>query len=296
MRRPLLLAFALVLAGAGIGRAQAMTFERGRTEDGRPTLVLQGRIVPGDAGKLQAALRGAPANVLFVLNSPGGAVLDGRDMGRIIRARGGAVLVPGRAVCASACFLLFAGGTDRRAEPGAMIGVHSASVSGGGENTGTLGTTTLMAREAGAYGVPPAITGRMVTTKPGDMAWLSRDELESMGARIAARAGGSGTEVQPGSPGGAPSDWTAGFEAGRSRQACAVAGRSEDWRLGCRSGERSAGAGVAASSGGGGASAWSQGFDAGRSGGGCEAAPAGVGVSGEWLAGCRSGRRAAGGE
>ena len=90
-----------------------------------------------------------------MLNSPGGAVLDGRDIARMIRARGGSMLVPARAVCASACFLLFAAGRDKYAEPGAMIGVHSASVSGGNENRSTLGTTTLMAREAAHMVFPP---------------------------------------------------------------------------------------------------------------------------------------------
>ncbi len=287
----------------------ALTFEPGRTDDGRPTLALQGRILPGDAARFRAALARSGPVSLFVLNSPGGAVLDGRDIARMIRARSGSTLVPARAVCASACFLLFAAGREKYAEPGAMIGVHSASVSGGGENTSTLGTTTLMAREAAAYGVPAAITGRMVTTQPGQMAWLNRAELEAMGAQVTARAGGSGTSVSPGSSGNAPSDWTAGFEFGRQQgpaAACAppepVADRA-DWVLGCRSGQRSGQAAVAAPVARGGETAggetdWSRGFDAGRAGprgadaASCDAPPAGVANARDWMAGCRAGLRA----
>lgn len=298
-------ALALLLAD---GEARALTFDRGRAEDGRPTLAVQGRIVPGDAERFRAAVSGAPANLLVVLNSPGGAVIDGRDIGRIIRARGFSTLVPARAVCASACFMMFAAGRNKLAEPGAMIGVHSASVSGGAENTSTLGTTTLMARETGAYGVPPAITGRMVTTRPGDMAWLDRAELEAMGAQVAGRAGGSGTRVEPGSPGGAPSDWTVGFEAGRRLGAggecqppVAIAAKP-DWVLGCRSGQRSGNAGVApgpsARVGADSGSDWSRGFDAGRAGGeaACASVPSAAANAGDWRAGCRSGQRAGGRE
>ncbi|MBV9654172.1 MAG: hypothetical protein JOZ42_06375 [Acetobacteraceae bacterium] len=299
-------ALAVLALPLASGAARALTFEPGRTADGRPTLALQGPIRPGDAERFRAALARAPDVSLFVLNSPGGAVLDGRDIARTIRARGGSTLVPARAVCASACFLLFAAGREKHAEPGAMIGVHSASVAGGGENTSTLGTTTLMAREAAAYGVPAQITGRMVTTQPGQMAWLNRAELEAMGAVVDARAGGSGATVAPGSSGAAPSDWTAGFEAGRRGDTCdapASARDRADWLLGCRSGARSGQAGVlpAATRDGAGETDWSRGFDAGRarpSGSDaalCASPPAGVGNAGEWAAGCRSGLRAGGG-
>ncbi len=307
MRALLLGCIAVLLA---FRPAHALTVDPGHTEDGTPTLALQGRILPGDAARFRAALARSPSVPLFVLNSPGGAVLDGRDIARLIRARGGSTLVPARAVCASACFLLFAAGREKYAEPGAMIGVHSASVAGGGENTSTLGTTTLMAREASAYGVPAAITGRMVTTQPGQMAWLNRAELEAMGAEVTARAGGSGASVQPGSPGNAPSDWTAGFEAGR-QQGAAVAcappnavGDRADWVLGCRSGQRSGQAAVTAPLATGGEAAagetdWARGFDVGRAlprgsdaAARCDEAPAGLANARDWSAGCRSGLRA----
>ena len=146
-------------------------------EPGKVALLMQGEIQPDDAARLRALrLPEGQRIALVVLNSPGGAVVAGRDMARFLRTKGVPVLVPKNAVCASACFLLFAGAATKIAEPGARIGVHSASVSGGRENTDTLGITTLMAREAAAYGVPPAITGRMVTTKPGmvSSSWPTR--------------------------------------------------------------------------------------------------------------------------
>ncbi|MBN9562155.1 MAG: ATP-dependent Clp protease proteolytic subunit [Alphaproteobacteria bacterium] len=149
----------------------------------RYALLLQGHIVAGDAARLSELLRGANF-VALLLNSPGGSVLEARAMAGAIRALHVPVVVPAHAVCASACFMLFAAAHDKVAQPGARIGVHSASASGGNETLSTLGVTTLMAREAARDGVPAVITGRMVTTAPGEVAWLTSGELQQMGVRI----------------------------------------------------------------------------------------------------------------
>ncbi len=41
--------------------------------------------------------------------------------------------------------------------------------------------TTLLARDAAACGVPPGILGKLVTTHPGRITWLSHADLTSMG-------------------------------------------------------------------------------------------------------------------
>jgi hypothetical protein len=171
----------------------------------------------------------------------------------------------------------------------------------------TLGVTTLMAREAAAYGVPSGITGRMVTTRPGQMAWLTRAELEAMGVRVIDRQGAAGGRVAPGSARGAPSDWTRGFEHGRSGgedAACTPPsgiGDQADWRLGCESGRRAQSASVAGPRprlAGKGPSDWSLGFDHGRAGGAsadCAAPGQDVADPADWTRGCESGRKAGGG-
>jgi hypothetical protein len=63
-----------------------------------------------------------------------------------------------------------------------MIGVHSASFEGN-ENGDSLMLDTAMARKARAFGVPPDVIGRMVTTEPSDMAWLTAGELQEMDVR-----------------------------------------------------------------------------------------------------------------
>ncbi len=50
----------------------------------------------------------------------------------------------------------------------------------GQESPTSMGFTTAFARDAAAYGVPPAIIGKLVQTTPGRMAWLTPDDLKPM--------------------------------------------------------------------------------------------------------------------
>ncbi|HKY94433.1 MAG TPA: hypothetical protein VJL84_03965 [Kiloniellales bacterium] len=63
---------------------------------------------------------------VVVFDSPGGLVLEAIELGRYLRERGIATLVPDEALCASACPLAYAGGVERAAGPRAWIGVHRA--------------------------------------------------------------------------------------------------------------------------------------------------------------------------
>jgi hypothetical protein len=63
---------------------------------------------------------------VVVFDSPGGLVLEAIELGRYLRERGIATLVPDEALCASACPLAYAGGVEREAGPRAWIGVHRA--------------------------------------------------------------------------------------------------------------------------------------------------------------------------
>ncbi len=261
-------------------------------------LLLQGHIVDGDVARLRRAL-GQGGFAAIVLNSPGGSVVEARDMARLIRNLNVPVVVPQRAVCASACFLLFAAGSDKVVEPGAMIGVHSASVAGGNETMSSLGVTTLMAREAARYGVPAGITGRMVTTAPGQMAWLSGADLQGMGARVAPTRAAGGAAVLPGSGAATPSDWTRGFEQGQrgAGEDCSpppAIGNPADFRLGCASGQRSGTARVTSVPSG--KSDWTRGFEYGRARGAtadCSSPEPAVSAPRDWSLGCASGQRSA---
>ena len=308
---PLPVVLAALIAAASWSNARAMRMELVPIKGtATASLVAQGRIEAGDVTHLRALLHGVKSGekiAAIVLNSPGGSVAEAQSMARIIYTAPVPVIVPGHALCASACFLMFAAGRHREVEPGALIGVHSASVSGGRETGQTLGATTLMARAVAAYGVPASITGRMVTTAPGQMAWLDRDELRAMGVRIVSRQAAPRGDSVPGSARAHPSDWTQGFEQGRTLVAgetCAQppnVSDPEDFALGCASGIASPGARAAAVSPVSRArpsvrvSDWSRGFAYGRARGPharCEKPDPAVAKPADWSLGCKSGRSA----
>jgi hypothetical protein len=146
-------------------------------------LSMSGSIVLGDFYRLTDFEKSHRTFGGGILNSEGGNVFEAERLAEVIHGEGGVVIVPDGAVCASACFLLFAAGRNRVAGPTALIGVHSVSVSGD-ETPAALGLTTSLARVAAAYGVPPSIIGKLVTTPPGRITWLSRVDLTSMGVKV----------------------------------------------------------------------------------------------------------------
>lgn len=149
---------------------------------GNETVILraEGRIVAGDAERFRQALRAHPGReVVLAISSQGGALFEADEMAAAIARFRITVIIPQNGVCASACFLLFAASPTRIMDATARIGVHSVSMEGR-ENMDTLAVTTAFARAAGSYGVPSNIIGRLVVTPPGEMAWLTPEELRAM--------------------------------------------------------------------------------------------------------------------
>lgn len=182
---------ALGVASTGIARpAQAMQFDVATMKDGGVAVDARGEIHTGDLRVLKASIARIPGGrmpVLMVVDSPGGSVSEGVELAEFIRMNRIAVAVPSSSKCASACFLLLAAAPRRAAGTNALVGVHSASI-GGRESKDAMATTTAMARIAGSYGVPPAILGKMVQSTPGQMEWLTHDDLLSMGVKIYAES------------------------------------------------------------------------------------------------------------
>lgn len=108
--------------------ADAMTFAERRL-GGLTVVAAAGKIVPGDTARLRAFLAGRTiSGATILLDSPGGVLGEALDMGRLLRDRRLGTRVATGAECASACVFVFAGGVVREAEPGALLGVHTASL------------------------------------------------------------------------------------------------------------------------------------------------------------------------
>jgi hypothetical protein len=158
--------------------------------DRRRALAISGTIGAASAGWLRQRLDEAhlTAGDLVLLSSPGGNLDQALIMGEIIRSRGLATAVGTadasgsmtRSYCASACVLVYAGGTPRYGIEGSMLGVHRFTTSLPGRDpvaeaqriTGTvLSYMTKM-------GVASAVVEAMSATR--EVRWLSPTEALAM--------------------------------------------------------------------------------------------------------------------
>ncbi len=204
MRRPLLILVGAAVSGIFFQNAHAMDFRYVATDGAAGVIVAAGQINLGDDERLHdyvARLHPGTTVVGMVLESPGGNLREGVYLATTIRNSRIATGVFDRAECASACFLMFAAGSHRTVGPHARIGVHSASHSGEDDPVAQA-VTTLMARKAADLGVPSDIIGRMVTTPPSQIAWLTPDELAEMHVEVLTADSDSyrpGSALSPGS-------------------------------------------------------------------------------------------------
>ena len=169
--------------------------------NGHIVLHLTGRIDSRDAvlfdasvGKLTAA--GKRIDVVS-LNSTGGQLGEGALIAGVIKGLRLATRVEDGAVCASACFLLFAAGEPRTAHPNSFIGVHKAADNDGRETYKSREATRAMVEFARQLGVPSTITDKMGRTPSDSLEWLSARDLRSMGATVSKKYQPSNETVQP---------------------------------------------------------------------------------------------------
>lgn len=162
-------------------------------------IVLEGEIDTGAPARVAEALRQAGSDGADVfISSPGGNLLAGMQIGRLIRQTGGNThigtlaadpsntfggkpgvkRVPGR--CLSACSLAFLGGVYRYATKGSEYGVHRFSSSSGPLES-DLDTGQIVAATVAAYiremEVDPALFDLMVREGKDRILTLSNAEL-----------------------------------------------------------------------------------------------------------------------
>jgi len=86
---------------------------------------LSGGMPFGTAAAFKVLIDSAPMIETVHLNSVGGRIAEGKEIGKIIRAR--ELQTYTRKNCESACTLAFLGGNNRFIAPGGRLGFHSAS-------------------------------------------------------------------------------------------------------------------------------------------------------------------------
>ncbi len=112
------LAVAAAVASVVAQPADAATITRIETgKPGTAAFLFHGQIVAGDGDRMSTALRKLPQGtaVTVILESPGGLVSEGLNLGALFHAAKVTTIVKGGgAICYSACALAFLGGRDAR--------------------------------------------------------------------------------------------------------------------------------------------------------------------------------------
>jgi len=178
----------LSLALAAGSRAEAASLNTLLTEKGT-MIALKGEITREDANTLEILIRAANAHGGAVrglqLDSTGGNLIGGIRLARLVRGHGDlSTAVVHGATCASACFLVFAAGREKFAGHTSFIGIHGAGDKLGRVTEESEEATRAMAHLCKQLGVPSPITEKLIATPPGEIVWLSSEELQSMGASL----------------------------------------------------------------------------------------------------------------
>lgn len=144
----------------------------------------EGTIDPGAAGRFADEIEARGTYIKFVsLNSPGGSVDDAIAISKLIREKAIATKVEEKALCASSCPIVFAGGVTRLAEKDAVVGVHqvfNASVARPSPDQAMASAqaiTARVARHLDQMGIGAGLWIHALETPPNQLYYLTPAEM-----------------------------------------------------------------------------------------------------------------------
>lgn len=161
-------------------------------------IIIEGEIVAGDYAKFEKMVMQIFNPGTVWLASPGGDLAEAIKIGRLVRELKLSVWVPSKnglffpmvnskqnAVCASACFFIYAAGVDRRGE---ILGIHRPYFSMAAYQRMGLDEAayrqSMATKNAGEYlkemGVSSAIIERMNNIGSEKIVWLNENEVSDM--------------------------------------------------------------------------------------------------------------------
>ncbi|WP_156174395.1 hypothetical protein [Hoeflea sp. IMCC20628] len=122
-----------------------------------------------------------PPQTIVSLESPGGSLLAGIEIGKVIAASSFATSVQG--VCASSCALVWLAGAPRILAPSAKVGFHLAYKSDMDKTESGAGNALVGSYVTG-LGFGDNVVRYITSAAPGDMQWLSSRDSDLLGIDI----------------------------------------------------------------------------------------------------------------
>ncbi len=148
--------------------------------DGIDLISINGTFADGDDAAFRR-LASESDRAVVVLNSGGGNLHSGLEIGKAIRLRGFATAVPAGALCASACALTWLAGSPRLLDAESKVGFHAAYrlIDGKASESGAANAL------AGAYLNQLGLSDRAIvyvtSAPPEGVEWLTQENADQVG-------------------------------------------------------------------------------------------------------------------
>lgn len=183
--RRIFLAFLVVLAGAISAPAHECRASEIEVisvdKTGLALIGLSGELLADDGEKFAAIARRFRRAVI-IMDSPGGRLIAGLQIGKIIQLRHYATFSPEGGQCASACALAWLAGAPRFVQPASRIGFHAAFDAETREQTGV--GNALIGAFLNQLGLSTAAIVFIESPRPDDIAWLSTADARQLGIEV----------------------------------------------------------------------------------------------------------------
>jgi hypothetical protein len=177
------LAISIALSVIFSNASSAAEFSRTATTGGPDVIAISGELALGDEKKFIDFALGTQ-RALVVLQSPGGNLYAGIEIGRAIHLKGFATLVPDGVQCASACALAWLAGVPRLMGETAQVGFHAVYTSNGGQPAISSAGNALVGAYLNQLGLPTSAVLYITSPPPQGIQWLSFSDAQSIGIDV----------------------------------------------------------------------------------------------------------------
>ncbi|OLP54867.1 hypothetical protein BJF92_13750 [Rhizobium rhizosphaerae] len=160
--------------------AKAADIRRDSGSGGIDLISVSGTFTEGDDSAFRK-LAAATDRAVVVLNSGGGNLQAGLEIGKAIRLRGFATAVPPDALCASACALTWLAGTPRLMDARSKLGFHAAYRLVNGRASESGAANALVGAYLNQLGLSDKAVVYVTSAPPEGVEWLTSQTAASVG-------------------------------------------------------------------------------------------------------------------
>jgi PAN domain len=149
---------------------------------GYTPISIKGGITLGDDERFEQIALGEDKAIVF-LESPGGLIQPGLQIGKLIKLRGYLTAVPEGSQCASACGLIWLAGSERLVFPGGSVGFHVAYREQDGNVTESGQANALVGAYLSKLGLNFSAIEYVTRAPPSSMIWLTQADADKYGIK-----------------------------------------------------------------------------------------------------------------